>query len=369
MLERLSVPTTTFVNIQGLRAIAALLVVSIHVMWPLEPMRSHWILPYIDAIGPAGVDIFFVISGFIIATVALRGAQELETKGRMRIASEFAIKRIIRIYPIYWIVFIIASFAMNYVITFPEGMARTPWPLQALLLAQPNDRILAAWTLSYEMYFYAVVTVVLLVMPRRTFAGIMLWGMTVTFAIITSFPLHRSWAYSVPFWAIILEFPLGAIVAYLVSKHVNGFPIHILIIGVIAFIIGAEVNRVQGGWNIPPWFRLFSFGPASALILYGLIGLERRQLWTFPLFWQKLGDASYSIYLWHQLVFACLAYVSIKLGIINDHPRILLALIWIGVAVATGMLSFRYLETPILRGIGNLLLKKSTKRYNTEKTT
>ena len=87
----------TYINIQGLRAIAALMVLFSHIFWPLVTIRTHWAQPYVEAIGPAGVDIFFVISGFIIYMVAKRSGESVAEVGRFRSTYDFDIKRLIRI--------------------------------------------------------------------------------------------------------------------------------------------------------------------------------------------------------------------------------------------------------------------------------
>lgn len=96
-------------NIQGLRAIAALMVFCCHLFWDIAPMRKHWAMPYVTAIGVSGVDIFFVISGFIIYHAAKRSAAQVDIVGRAQATYEFAVRRIIRIFPLYWIVFAAAA--------------------------------------------------------------------------------------------------------------------------------------------------------------------------------------------------------------------------------------------------------------------
>ena len=154
----------TYRNIQGMRAIAALMVVACHMFWSLVPMRTHWAKPFFAAVGPAGVDIFFVISGFIIYHVVRRSVASLEQVGRGRAVFAFAMKRFIRIYPLYWIAFAAASVVM---VWSPPTALPLKKPVVALLMlvdSIPNYVVGVAWTLTYEVYFYGVAALSLLLL-------------------------------------------------------------------------------------------------------------------------------------------------------------------------------------------------------------
>ncbi|UVK49326.1 acyltransferase family protein (plasmid) [Mesorhizobium sp. AR07] len=128
-------------NIQGLRAIAALMVVFSHSFWPLVPMRAHWSPVFVGAIGPAGVDLFFVISGFVVFLSADRLGKGAESTGMLRALREFVVRRVFRIYPVYWIAFAIATLAMTWADLSPAGMAQQPWwKLKRVAINWPHIR-------------------------------------------------------------------------------------------------------------------------------------------------------------------------------------------------------------------------------------
>jgi exopolysaccharide production protein ExoZ len=193
-------------NIQGLRAIAALMVFASHMFWDITPMRTHWARPYIEAIGPSGVDIFFVISGFIIYNVAKRSAAQMGVVGRGRAVYEFAMKRIIRIYPLYWIAFGVAALIMIWV-PLPVSFVKKP-QLELILLINgiPNFRVQVAWTLTFEVYFYAVTALNLFLFPKKIFTGLLIWFAVVGCAAMlgTAFGLPIPLDYV--FAPIVLEF-------------------------------------------------------------------------------------------------------------------------------------------------------------------
>lgn len=349
----------TYKNIQGMRAVAALMVFVTHVFYPIAAMRTHWAAPYFDAIGPAGVDIFFVISGFIIYIVAKRSGEMAAEQGRIKAAKDFAIRRIIRIYPIYWIIFLLAGILMPYVDLMPAWIEHRSMFELLTLTAQPNDHVMAAWTLTFEVYYYAAATLVLLLFPRHIFHGLMLWFAIIFGVNSVAFLLGKPWMFNIFFASILFEFMFGMIIAWMIQHKISGFGLGSLLLGVAGFLIGSEVYRVHGGWGpLPSWWRMGCFGIPGAFIIYGMVSLEVRERWIFPSVWQKLGDASYSLYLWHQMVFAVLVAVCVKLGIIDAVPRTILAMIFLSVGLAVGLASFRYVEMPLLRILGKILIGK-----------
>src|SRR5262245_30352872 len=166
--------TTRYGNIQGLRAIAALMVVSCHVFQDIAPMRTHWAKPFFVTVGAAGVDLFFVISGFIIYHVAQRSIAGMDVVGKGRTVYAFAMKRFIRIYPLYWIVFATSSLVMSWAPP-PASPHESLLQLLALIDDVPNFRVYVAWTLTFEVYFYAVAGLSLLLLARRAMAGVTTW--------------------------------------------------------------------------------------------------------------------------------------------------------------------------------------------------
>ena len=87
-----------FANIQALRAVAVVLVLAAHVHDFSDRFNSHWALDWLSPIGTWGVDLFFVISGFIMVVVHYDDFAEQKSPQR------FFLRRVIRIYPLYWLV-------------------------------------------------------------------------------------------------------------------------------------------------------------------------------------------------------------------------------------------------------------------------
>lgn len=161
-----------FYNIQALRSVAVLLVVVFHFAG-IEQIYGQGpnLFPRFTDIGASGVDIFFVISGFIMSTIT-RGQFE-----NFKNAFTFLFHRITRIYPLYWfytIVFLVSLLISDVIqrktsVKFPYDYLPA-----FLLLPQNAPNILAvSWTLIYEIYFYFVMAV-LLFFPERFFIKLIL---------------------------------------------------------------------------------------------------------------------------------------------------------------------------------------------------
>ena len=156
----------SIVSIQYLRAVAALLVVFYHTIYQIKEYQGLF-ESGIWRFGASGVDIFFVISGFIMwVTAAARPTRPLA----------FMRNRIVRIVPMYWIVtlglFTLSSILPNAIMivdTTPGHLARSLLFIPHPDPAQPErlwPLLLTGWTLNYEMFFYSIFACALL-LPRR----------------------------------------------------------------------------------------------------------------------------------------------------------------------------------------------------------
>src|SRR5688572_1031667 len=156
-------------SVQALRAIAALMVLLYHLVntgaFGWKSADGNLIQPaaLISAIGFAGVDLFFVISGLVMTVTCY------DRFGRRGQWAPFLARRLIRIYPLYWLVSL-GVLAICWL--WPELAARDkfsrPTLLKSFLLwPQVEYPIVAVgWTLTYELFFYLVFAGLLL-LPRR----------------------------------------------------------------------------------------------------------------------------------------------------------------------------------------------------------
>ena len=304
-------------NVQGLRALAASLVVIPH-------FGSLMFVPGpIATIGVSGVDIFFVISGFIMCQVAARPRTG---------ALHFLVRRWWRIFPLYWIVLAFSLLIGLYGIRWAPWLnCREPTLDYILLTTTDNCHLPQAWTLVFELYFYASVAFVLLVSPpERFYRTLAIWIAAQVALVVVTGPNGGS-----PLNAQSLEFALGCGVAWLTARNLIRYELSAWISGLLLFAVG-EYWFVQIA-TIEPVSRLLTFGAGTALCLVAYVGWERRGVIVFPKPIVRLGDASYSLYLWHVPLFA----LAKSLGI-GRVPTLVLV-------VVAAFASYHLIEAPLLR--------------------
>lgn len=253
-------------SIQVLRAIAVVAVVYCHA--------------FATQRGSSGVDLFFVISGFIIARVS---------QDRPPLA--FAKARFWRIWPLYVLAAspYIAWQLANAADAAPKIAATLSlWPIWAGQYQEPLLPV--AWSLYFEVLFYAAIIVWLV--SRR--AAAMMATTIILVAVARPGPIT---AYLLS--PIIVEFAAGYGLARLRTFRLAS---PMLILGLA--ILFAPARGFEGGTMLDAGqagLRLAMFGIPSVMIVYGALGLEQgfAARWADPLV--RIGDASYSIYLTHLM--------------------------------------------------------------------
>jgi peptidoglycan/LPS O-acetylase OafA/YrhL len=324
-----------FRSLEALRAIAALLVVMFHTE-TLAGVAGYPVFGWLFADGDKGVDLFFVLSGFIMMTVH-RG-----DLGHPRRLGNYAISRVFRIYPNVWIVstlalvIYLAGFGGD---TGGEKLGAGNLLASFLLLPQSGDALVnVTWTLKYEIFFYALFGLLLI---RAWLGAILLtiWQAAIVACLLLSIDTSPFWGFYLR--PIACEFGIGCLVALLVDRHClvgtgpkTGWAWASLAIGGPAFVIFLLQNAFYPGMDIVVP-RCLTFGVAAGLIIYGCCVLEvagHLKVGRLPVF---LGGASYAIYLVHfpvvrlgvkliarlhpsQISFACLvvAAIGISVGVV-----------------------------------------------------
>ncbi|OAN51541.1 acyltransferase family protein [Magnetospirillum moscoviense] len=283
-------PAPAIVKLQSVelaRAVAAIAVVLYHAARHLDKNVGFPLGKQAFQFGHAGVDFFFVISGFIILHV--HGGD----LGRPRRLGHYAARRFTRIYPIYWVIL-----GLTVAAAFWSGRIAAPTAAQVgwaatLLPTRAEPLVGVAWTLQHEIIFYAVFAVLIL----HRGAGLALLGVWLA-AIAVALAGQPVGLMPVFVSAYNLEFFLGMGAAWWVRQDPVAFSRDILWVGLtlITALAAAEV----AGWfdGYAPSTR-WSYGLASALIVVGLVGRERGGHFRSAAAMAWLGRASYSIYLFH----------------------------------------------------------------------
>lgn len=307
----------TLLSIQICRGLAAFCVLLFHLGGALaapkyfnQPLFSE----FFCAGGALGVDFFFVLSGFIIATVHWR---DIGNSARL---PTYLYKRFVRIYPLYWIVFF-AVWALALLmpnLSVPNDFVSV-FNAAVLLPQDPKvvggtgaPVIIVAWSLQYEMLFY---TFFALLIANKNL-GLVAAGLFVGWLVAGwLFEWRVPLGFLVPMRLML--FAAGMLVALVVRSGMwapAGRPAALA--GATGFFVLAVVVSLGGGTytlNTPIWSALF--GAAAALLIFGLAVMER-QGWKPR--WQAgvhLGDASYALYLAHYPIISVVCKAAVVIGL------------------------------------------------------
>lgn len=324
-------------GLQAGRAIAALMVVAFHANTFILPDRFY------DGkgagkffnFGYAGVEFFFVLSGFIMVLVHQR---DFSQPARVQI---FLRKRILRIYPIYWVVYL--TLTALYFIDTSRGPdhARDPEAILASLFLWPMSEppvMMVAWTLQHEMLFYLVFA--LLVLNLRL--GVAFFVTWMAGCLVATQYLQQSypWGVLLSQYNLLFLFGIGAAFGY---RHLTeplaltGFTV-----GTILFAaIGISESFGFIDWYTP--LRTWCYGLAAAVVVAGLAaGAVSPPKWL-----SFLGDASYAIYLVHLPAMTIGAVFATMLGAPWGLPPLAMMLILLAYAALVGSIVHLVIERPL----------------------
>jgi peptidoglycan/LPS O-acetylase OafA/YrhL len=337
-------------SLQGLRGLAVMLVVASHVSSPYGiearyisgPRLTQWI----HVASLASVDLFFIISGTIITVTTW---ERFGTPGACR---DFVYRRVTRIYPPYWIVtsVILVIFLVRPDLVNSHSAYGPQVVPSFLILPQSGDPLVGVgWTLVYELYFYAVFALAL-VFSRRWLPWIIgAWAIGTEIAHLVVGGVTNSYVHVLSN-VTNLEFVFGVLIGYLV---VRGRMIALraaLGVACMSLIVLIGYLYATGAQDFSSlWLRVVTVGPALSGVVYAVVGLELTGRLRVPRLLERLGDASYAIYLWHVLVMSA---IGIVLAAVLPHSIVfhVLALIAVfAVAVASGVWLYETLERPLLR--------------------
>lgn len=331
-------------SIQSLRGIAAVMVIFVHI----GPQLDHFggpSLPWL-LFGNNGVDIFFVISGFIIWVTSQNPTM---TSG------DFLLRRAIRVIPLYWLV---TAFLVSVALLAPTFMSSTEFQLGHVLksflfipalhpvLHEIYPILVPGWSLNYEIFFYLLFGVALLVTHRiGTFISVL--GILVVLVVVGMLTQPTSVIgrfYTDP---IVLEFAFGMIVG-LFHTHMPRFVLW-PVVPSIFFGISIPLFCGLAGWiNVDN--RVMLAGLPSAFLLFALSTAKRHQFDPKISALDLLGDASYSIYLTHVIALPIFARIWKFAGLGFDGGRLPAFIISeILAAVAAGVLAHHVVEKPLLK--------------------
>ncbi|EKS36878.1 acyltransferase family protein [Afipia broomeae] len=329
-------------SIQYLRAAAALMVVFFHADGMAEEYLNFSGLPF----GAAGVDIFFVISGFIMW---------ITTASERTTPPSFAVTRIIRIVPLYWTMTLLLY--GGWLIFRDPATVPSLWNLVRSLLFIPfvsprtgeiQPLLIAGWTLNFEMFFYAVFAFALFIARRhRALLVCTILGALAALPLLVSPSGPIGLTYTSP---LLIEFMIGCLLGIMYERKALPRPavaVFLLAVGCGFLLTSGMLSAASTGVA-----RLFHWGLPAFLIVTGALSLEPKlRVWRLPML---LGDASYSIYLTHGVVLSVVKS-AVMLSGLDAQPLLTGEFILAGClgSVVAGVAVYYLIERPLVAASRN----------------
>ena len=319
------------------RGLAACAVVLYHAARHLNADGHAPRLMSVFQFGHAGVDLFFVISGFVITYV------HLDDIGRPDRLGHYAGRRFQRVFPLYWIASLI-TLAMGL-----AGSAGWPTLLNAFtsitLFPFAGEPIVGvAWTLQFEMLFY--ITFGLCIFNRRLgLAAGLLWLLAVMAQIVTGGIGETAGLLVSPYC---LQFLAGVLVAHGIRRARQSAPGFVLPLGLILMLLAilAEDSGMMNGYaNIA---RLY-YGLPSMLIVLGAATVSQRKTIRPGRLLMALSSASYSIYLFQFVFIGAVWQIWLRVPFLRGLPELAAFAVLSLAAITGGVFVSRTCEYPLLR--------------------
>jgi exopolysaccharide production protein ExoZ len=346
-------------NIQALRAFAVLLVVALHLL-AVEVKYSQYdvLLPTFLRIGLSGVDLFFVISGFIMVTVtAPSNALPLAVRGDRVI--RFLFLRLTRIYPLYWLVsaVVLAIFLVHpSFLNLPNFNAQFAVNSFLLLPQQGLPLVMVGWSLIHEMYFYFVFALLLL-LPRKYLPYLLFaWLCLVIegFRHVDYYNPDQNPFTRLAFSPVTVEFIAGCYLA-LFFEWREGRQSHypmamtaivagLLSLGLLWHFFSFDAQTI----DVVGWTRVYLFTGPYVLMIYGAVALEKNRQRIAPAWAVSMGDHSYSTYLTHVLVLSVCGRVWKTFAWEGYIDNVIILSVTIIAVLLTGKYCYQWIEKPAL---------------------
>ena len=338
-------PPKLILPIQYLRGIAALMVVWHHGTEQMPGLAAYFPLRF----GTSGVDVFFVISGFIMV---------MTTVGKSITPIDFIARRFIRVVPLYWVLTLALVAGLLAAPSVFRSTVLTPGSLIQSLLFIPHlspsragmvwPILVPGWTLNYEIFLYAVFAASLAFRQRLAVLA------STMIILVAAGYLLGPFAHPIPKTftdPILLEFVAGAVIGHLwIAGHVKlSWPASI-----IGMLVGIGLLVLRDSPSLASYTKLVG----AVLLIVGSLNVHMLR-WRNGLL-LVLGDSSYSIYLTHIFALGAWRWIWTKLHLgTPDLPTgLLFMFLALTFCVIVGWLSYRWIETPVLNWMNGLLRKR-----------
>ncbi len=342
-------PRQKFYGLDVVRGFATCLVAFAHASYMQVEPRFGGVAPFG---GHAGnlfvcVDFFFVLSGFLIPWV------HWNDFGRPARVGRYFKRRFARIYPVYWVVLTITILLHLLRPSTNHAVPLTAKTVITSYIIIPNDGPTlhqVAWTLYFEIWGYLMFGALLLA-GRRSLYALVAYALAIV-AFNMAVP-HTAFPAAFFLNAYQLQFMMGIGIAVLLRHHAVPAPRLVALVGGLLFLGAVYVGpeTVFGGDFL---LMRLGFGLFASAAIMGMIEWERRRSLAIPIWMQKFGAASYSIYLVHTIVEG--PALSAGWSVLRHLPAEGRVLVIGGIGIAAGYLFHVVVELPLTEVVKKLVL-------------
>lgn len=358
-------PKIYFPNLNGLRFIAAFLVIIHHIeqFKSISEIENYWeTIPFIGIIGKLGVVLFFVLSGFLISYLLL-AEESLFKKISIK---KFFMRRILRIWPLYFFIIILAFFILPNIELFTlPGYSKDviysnlAWKLILYAIFFPNLVLSLlgivpyashTWSIGAEEQFYLVWPIILSYIKKYR---ILLMACIIIFYLIIKFFLKTSFGDCIPY-------------SYVISAFWNTFPIDCMAIGgfysvllfqrnkylkyiirndLFYFSICLVISFLLKGVYIP-YIHYEFYSVFFGLIIINFAVNNQIKISLENNIFNYLGNISYGLYMYHPMGIVLALYISVLLGAPTNWLIYPLSFVF---TIIIASLSYKYFESFFLK--------------------
>jgi peptidoglycan/LPS O-acetylase OafA/YrhL len=338
-------------SLDFLRGLAVLLVLFRH----LPNRDTSGVLHFVQTIGWTGVDLFFVLSGFLISGLLFK---EFDRHGRLDV-KRFWLRRGLKIWPSYFLTYGTAMLATAiWLGDFKILISRIPNYVFVQNYMDPAIRWTHSWSIAIEEHFYFILPLVLIVLARRKFVELPKIALAVCVAVLLQRVLLSTitdlrWAnFYYPSHLRIDSLCLGVLISYLYHYQRELFvrigswwPAFVAAVPLIVLAYMFPLERSAFSYTVGFTIFYLMFGglviAARVHPEFGSSGPQRLLAW--------MGIYSYTIYLAHSVIYELPGMSALRLMMISRFGAIGDQLLFLGLSIAVGVAISHLIERPFLQ--------------------
>jgi peptidoglycan/LPS O-acetylase OafA/YrhL len=279
--------------------------------------------------------------------------------GKPSTLNRYLIKRVIRVYPVYWVFLTLYIIAAGLGLGSPDFSWEASNLIKSYLLFPPSNNVSlplqVAWTLFHEILFYLVFVFFIL----NKWLGIVVFTIWMILVVIMESQSQSEFGRIILYWNVYFVF--GMFCFLLLPLMTIRKSIVALIVGIASLVFYMLQYQLTIGQLANEYQHLHVLlAVAFSAIILGVVGLEKHFKFSINRVLLYLGDASYSIYLVHSAVISVLVIIGTKMSIGKMVPGLVIYLSIFVISVISGCIAYSLVESPLLRYLQKRFSKRKT---------